>query len=122
MLPLSGTTRIFLYRGATDMRKSFDGLLGMIAIHFSGESAYAGSVFVFVNRRRTHVKLLTFDDGGFVIWYKRLERGTFRMPRGASGRVELSSRELTMLLEGITPRRLNRRYDRPRPVYPAATM
>ncbi len=112
MLPFIGNARIFLYRGATDMRKSFDGLCGVIERHFS-VSVMSGSVFVFVNRRRDRIKLLFFDGDGLALFYKRLESGTFRLPDGLSGEVELSSADLAMLLEGIVPLRVGRRWRRP---------
>lgn len=113
MIPFaSGSMRIFLYRGATDMRRSFDGLSGMVEAHFS-TAVLSGNLFVFVNRRRDRVKLLYFAGDGLAIFYKRLEVGSFRVPQGPSGEVELSPAELSMLLEGITPLRVSRRW-RPR--------
>ena len=112
MIGLPGSARIFLYRGSTDMRKGFDGLAGMVRRHFR-EDVLSGSLFVFVNRRRTHVKILTWDRDGFVVYAKRLERGTFCIPSADSDQVQLSTAELLMLLEGITPLRVNRRYRHP---------
>jgi len=112
MIPVTGGVRIFLYRGASDLRRGFDGLSGMVRTHF-GVDLFSGSLFVFVNRRRTYLKLLYWDRDGFAIWAKRLERGTFGLPRGEAGTPELSARELFMLLEGIVPLRLHRRYRRP---------
>ena len=110
MIPVTGGTRLFLYRGRADMRKGFDGLSGMVEAHFS-ESLFSGALFIFVNHRRNRVKILYWDSGGLALWYKRLERGTFRMPEGREGEaVELTSAELSMLLEGITPLRVERRY------------
>jgi transposase len=110
MIPVTGGTRMFLYRGRADMRKGFEGLSGMVDAHFS-ESLFSGSLFIFLNQRRDRVKILYWDSGGLALWYKRLERGTFRMPSGREGEaVELSSAELSMLLEGITPLRVERRY------------
>lgn len=111
MLSLTSATRIFLYRGSTDMRRSFDGLCGMVRQEM-GADPLSGSLFVFCNRRRTMVKILYWVDDGFVVWAKRLERGTFRMPVGADGHAEIDRRGLTMLLEGVAPRRLHRRYQR----------
>jgi len=110
MIPVTGGTRMYLYRGRADMRKGFDGLSGMVEEHFT-ESLFSGSLFIFLNRRRDRVKILYWDHGGLALWYKRLERGTFQMPAGKDGEaVELSSAELSMLLEGITPLRVSRRY------------
>ncbi len=113
MLTLAGAARIWLYRGATDMRRSFDGLAGMVRTYIE-EDLFSGALFVFVNRRRTMVKILYWQRDGWALWAKRLERGTFRMPTATTSvRLELSSADLAMLLEGITPRRVNRRYHRP---------
>lgn len=110
MIAVTGGTRLFLFRGRTDMRKGFDGLSGLVEEYFS-ESLFSGALFIFLNRRRNRVKILYWDGGGLALWYKRLERGTFRMPSGREGTaVELSSAELAMLLEGITPLRVDRRY------------
>ena len=110
MIPVTGGTRLFLFRGRADMRRGFDGLSGMVEEHFT-ESLFSGALFVFLNRRRDRVKILYWDSGGLALWYKRLERGTFRMPSGREGEaVELTSAELSMLLEGITPLRVERRY------------
>jgi transposase len=112
MLALTGTPQIFLYRQTTDLRKSFDGLGGLVQLHF-GDRLYAGAFFVFVNRRRTLVMILYWDRDGLAVWAKRLEQGTFRLPVTTAERVELSVAQLTLLLEGITPLRQNRRYRRP---------
>lgn len=112
MIALTGTTRIFLHRGTTDMRKGFDGLAGMVRHHFT-EDIFCGSLFVFVNRRRTYVKILYWDRDGFVVWAKRLERGTFKIPAADTDQIQLDTGQLSMLLEGITPLRISRRYRRP---------
>ena len=109
MLALTGATRIYLYRGAADMRKSFDGLSGLIRSELGGDPL-SGALFVFCNRRRTMVKLLYWDRDGLAIWYKRLEKGTFQLPKPETGAAEIDRRSLSLLLEGVTPRRLNRRY------------
>jgi len=109
MLALTGATRIFLYRGAADMRKSFDGLSGLVRTELE-QDPLSGALFVFCNRRRTMVKLLYWDRDGLALWYKRLEKGTFHLPTPTTGATEIDRRSLSMLLEGVTPRRLNRRY------------
>jgi len=110
MIPVTGGTRMFLFKGRADMRKGFAGLSGMVEEYFT-ESLFTGSLFIFLNRRRDRVKILYWDSGGLALWYKRLERGTFQMPAGKEGEsVELSSAELSMLLEGITPLSVSRRY------------
>lgn len=89
------------------MRKSFDGLSLIVQVSFP-DRLLTGSLFVFVNRRRNHLKVLYWNEDGLAIWHKRLEKGTFKVTW--DGKCQLSRREFTMLLEGITPRRLNRRY------------
>ena len=109
MLALTAATKIYLYRGAADMRKSFDGLSGLVREELQADPL-SGALFVFCNRRRTMVKLLYWDDDGLALWYKRLEKGTFRVPTAQTGTAQIDRRSLAMLLEGVTPRRLHRRY------------
>ena len=89
------------------MRKSYDGLAGLLANCFP-EVELEGSLFVFMNRRQTQLKALYWDGDGYAIWAKRLRKGCFRKLDGEPA--SISRRELTMLLEGITPRRLNKRF------------
>jgi len=109
VLALTAATRIYLYHGPCDMRKSFDGLCGLIRSEL-GADPLSGSLFVFCNRRRNMVKLLYFDRDGFAIWYKRLEQGSFRPPSIASVDGLIDRRQLSMLLEGIIPKKVSRRY------------
>ena len=110
MLALTAATRIYLYRGAADMRKSFDGLSGLVREELH-EDPLSGALFVFCNRRRTMVKLLYWDRDGLALWYKRLEKGTFRVPESSAGAAaEIDRRDLSLLLEEVTPRRMSRRY------------
>jgi transposase len=109
MLGLTAATRIYLYQGAADMRCSFDGLAGLVRAGLGGDPL-SGALFVFANRRRTLAKLLYWAGDGFVIWAKRLEKGTFRFPSSASQSAEIDHRHLMLLLEGVSPRRLHRRY------------
>jgi len=90
MIGLPGSVRILLFSEPTDMRKGFDGLGAMVTA--AGESLYSGHLFVFLSRRRDRAKILTFQKGGFVLWYKRLERGRFKPVRGPRSRqVELDA-------------------------------
>lgn len=94
------------------MRKSFDGLSGLVSRELQREPTN-GEVFVFLNRRRTHIKLLHWEPGGFVLYYKRLEKGTFTPPpQGSTG--QLSWSELILMIEGIqvTASRKMARYHR----------
>ena len=108
MLTLSGSNRIFLFMQPTDMRKSFRGLSALVYRHAGRPED--GSYYVFVNRVRTHVKVLYWDGDGLAIWYKRLEKGSFVMPQLDGDRVELDRRALAMLLEGIVPLRMKKRF------------
>jgi len=83
MLALSAVTHIYLYRSACDMRRSFDGLCGLIRSELRADPL-SGSLFVFCNRRRTMVKILYFEGDGLAIWMKRLERGCFRLQQRAA--------------------------------------
>ena len=109
MLSLTAATRIYLYRAACDMRKSFDSLCGLIRSEL-GANPLSGSLFVFVNRRRNMVKLLYWDQDGLAIWYKRLERGSFTPPALCSDGDQIDRRQLSMLLEGVVPQKMEKRY------------
>ncbi len=102
MLNFSASQRFFLYRGATDMRKQFDGLGGLVRQHFN-QGLLSGDVFIFINRRRDRIKLLMWDRTGFALYYKRLERGTFELPRldAEKTTMEMSWTQLMLMLEGI---------------------
>ena len=110
MIAFSSAQRYYYYREATDMRKSFDGLSGLIRTGLNRDPL-SGEVFVFINRRRTHIKLLVWDRNGFVLFYKRLERGTFEIPESG----QLSWHQLILMLEGISLKtvRYRRRYKLP---------
>lgn len=101
MLSLPTATRIFLAAEPVDIRKGFDALAGWVEAN--GLDVYSGHLFVFLSRRRTHVKVLTWSRGGFVLFFKRLERGRFQVPpRGSDARtIALDATELTLLLDGI---------------------
>lgn len=101
MILLPSTVRIFLCTRPTDMRKSFDGLSGLVQECFN-QDLLTGHLFLFVNRRRDRLKLLHFDRDGLVIWYKRLEAGSFQMPSTAEpDGLELKPAQLAMILSGI---------------------
>ncbi len=109
MLLLPGSVRILLASEPADMRNGIDGLAA-IAQGAWREDVYAGSYFVFLSRRRDSVKILTLDNGGFVVFYKRLEAGRFRRPVTTEGdvSVKLDSTQLAMLLDGIDVSRVRR--------------
>jgi len=95
-------TRIYLAVGATDMRKSFEGLYGLARDRLACEPL-SGHIFVFANAQRNRLKLLFWDGSGLWVCAKRLEKGRFRWPEAVSGEVKVVLRheELTLLLGGI---------------------
>ena len=100
MLAFSSSLRYFVYSNATDMRKGFDGLSGLVRNNLRHDPQ-CGDVFIFINKPRSHIKLLFWDGDGFVIYYKRLEKGTFDLPRSDANCMELKRQDLMMILEGI---------------------
>jgi transposase len=110
MLSLTATTRVFVAREATDMRKGFDGLQGLVS-GILEQDPLSGHLFLFVNRRRDKLKILYWDGDGLAIWYKRLEQGSFQLPQLKEDQpsIELKSEELTMLLRGVDLTRVARR-------------
>lgn len=115
MLLIPGSVRVFVARDPIDMRKSFEGLANQVKFAL-GHDPLSGDVYVFLNRRRTLVKLLVWTRGGFTLVYKRLESGQFAFPeRVALGgdSVEVDMRELSMLLEGVDLRtgRIHKRWE-----------
>jgi transposase len=104
MLLISPPAKILLARGATDMRKSFTGLVTLTEAVLRQDPA-SGQLFVFINRRRDMMKMLYWDGTGFCIWYKRLARGGFQIPQIDSQTlatsIELNASQLSLILEGI---------------------
>ena len=101
MLSFPPSVRIHLATGATDMRKSFDGLAA-VAEHVMKLDPLSGHVFVFCNRRRDRLKILFWDRAGYWCLGKRLEEGTFAWPHADDApRIDLTTRELMCILEGI---------------------
>jgi transposase len=107
MLSLAGNARIFLCKDPINMHLSFEGLSFLVENIFKDEIT-SGSYFVFVNRTRDRLKILYWDADGLVVWYKRLEKGTF--PKQNLKNPLMERRDFFMMLEGIIPRRLYRRY------------
>ena len=114
MLSLPPTVRIFVAVPPADLRRGFDGL-AQLAREALQQDPFSGHLFVFSNRRRDRIKILYWDRDGYVIWMKRLERGSLCWPSPRDTRVELTAAELAAILGGIdlstTRRRL--RYVRP---------
>ncbi len=79
MLQLSSSVKYYWYNGAADMRKSFDALCGIVNQHMQ-LNILQGGVYIFVNKKRNQIKLLTWDGDGLAIYYKRLEKGGYELP------------------------------------------
>jgi transposase len=107
--------RIWLAAEATDMRCGFDRLAERVKVVI-GEDPLSGHLFVFRSRRGDRLKILVWERDGFVLWYKRLEAGVFKLPRMSEGArsIELRASELAMILDGIDVSKLKRvpRYER----------
>jgi transposase len=116
MLSLPNSVRIWVATSPTDLRKSFDTLAEVVRQQFQADPL-SGQLFVFHNKRADRVKLLYWDDDGFVILYKRLEEGTFRFPTAAAAGGQVRAADLQMLLDGVDLEsvRRRRRYRRPAP-------
>lgn len=103
MFCLNDTMRYFLCPGKTDMRKGINSLCGVVHDRM-GHDVRLGDVFIFINRSRTTMKLLHAEDGGMVLYVKRLEEGTFRLPTydSRSRSYPMEWRDLVMMVEGIS--------------------
>ncbi len=104
MIALPPQIRIFLYRHATDMRKSFHGLVALTESAIK-QDPLSGSLFVFVNGRRDRIKILYWGETGFCIWYQQLQRGTYQLPIPESledgDTLEVTRSQLSLILDGI---------------------
>jgi transposase len=101
MLAIGRRPRVYLSRVPTDMRCSFEGLSAR-ARSVIQQDPLSGHLFVFLNRQRDYIKVLYWDDGGYCIWSKRLERGTFELPVSEAAHVEIDANKLLLMIEGIS--------------------
>lgn len=108
MFMLPPSVNIFLSTEPTDMRNAIDGLAAKV--RRAGGDPFDGHLYVFVSRRRDRIKVLAWSRGGFVLWYKRLEKGRFRLPPFTVGQttMALDAGQLAMLLDGLDFSRLKR--------------
>jgi transposase len=113
MLSFASGMKIFVYTQVTDMRKGFNGLSGIVRSEFQSDPT-DGSLFIFINRRRDRMKLLHFDGGGYWLYYRLLEAGTFEelKPKDDSCRLQIDATQLSMLLWGVSLVRSDRRRKR----------
>jgi transposase len=110
MFGVGPATRIYLATGATDMRKGFEGLYGLVRDRLASDPL-SGHVFLFANAQQNRLKLLFWDGSGLWVCAKRLERGRFRWPEAAAeeAKIVLSHEELTLLIGGIDLAQTRRR-------------
>ena len=111
MLSISPAVKIFFCTQPTDLRRGFDGLAVLVQQSL-GKNPLSGHLFLFVNRRRNRLKMLYWAGDGYALWYRRLERGTFELPRsdptGSVG-LEISASQLSLILDGIELSSVRRR-------------
>lgn len=106
MLAIPAQARLFLYQHPINMRKSFEGLSAAVEQSFPGE-ILSGALFIFLNRRKDHIKVLFWDGDGFAIYFKRLEQGTY-LWKGKTAAIDRKA--FLMLLEGVVPKRIQKRF------------
>jgi len=110
MFALTSENRFHLFSQPTDMRKSFDGLSGLIQ-NILESNPCSGDVFVFINKRRDKIKLLYWQGISFILYYKRLEKGTFELPVYDStvGSITLNYPQLVMIIDGLSIKNIQKR-------------
>ncbi len=113
MLNISSDIKIYAYTRATDMRKGFNGLSGIVRDEFQSDPT-DGNLFIFINRRRDRMKLLHFSGGGFWLYYRLLENGTFEELKTSSDscQLQMDATQLSMLLAGVSLVASNKRRKR----------
>ena len=100
MFSIPGSVRVFVATTPVDLRRGFDGLAALTR-EVLLEDPLCGHLFAFRNRRGDRLKILFFASGGYCLFYKRLERGTFRLPEGEEAGLEIDAGDLGLILEGI---------------------
>lgn len=115
MLGLTDHHNYYYYQGIADMRKGFNGLSGLVKEEM-GSDPLDGSVYLFINRRRDRMKMLVWESGGYMLYYKRLERGTFQVPltTGGENKIQMNWEQLVLMIRGIKFEKIERknRYQR----------
>ncbi len=100
MILLPENVQVYLAVGSTDMRKSINGLSSIVMDEFELD-AFSGNIFAFCNRGRKIIKILFWDQNGFCLWHKRLEKDQFCWPHSTSEIIQLDARQLAWLLAGL---------------------
>lgn len=101
MLSIAHIHRCYLYRSRTDMRKGVDSLCGLIRNEL-GKDPLNGELFVFFNCNHSQIKLLLWEQDGFSLYQKKLERGTYELPEGTGAHHSINSTQLNLILQGIS--------------------
>ena len=116
MISLTDRRSYHLYRKETDMRKGFNLLCGLV-VNELGRRVLSGDAFIFINKPRTHLKLLVYEQGGFTIFYRRLEKGAFEVPAFDldAKSMQLSANQLNFILQGVSLQSIKyrKRYQHP---------
>lgn len=107
MFSVPASVRVFVATGPVDLRRGFDGLAALTR-EVLEQDPLSGHLFAFRNRRGDRLKVLFFAAGGYCLFYKRLERGTFRLPVGEGARAEIEAGDLSLILEGLDLSRVAR--------------
>lgn len=100
MFSLNAHQNYYIYSKATDMRKGFNGLSGLVRNEMA-QNPMSGAVYIFLNRRRDRMKILVWESGGFVMYYKLLEKGTFQRPKLNGTSATISWHQLVLIMEGV---------------------
>ena len=110
MLHLHSSTTYYWYNDITDMRKGFDALCGVVQQHMQS-NFLQGGVYIFVNRKRNQIKLLTWEGDGLAIYYKRLEKGVYELPAivAENARASIDALQLQLILQGIVLKSVQRK-------------
>ena len=108
MLGLSSNLRYFLCCNTIDMRNGFDVFSGIVRNHLKNDPL-SGDIFIFLNKTRTHIKLLYWDGDGFALFYKRLEKGRYALTAHHGPSQQIKREELMMLLEGLSFKSMNKK-------------
>jgi len=109
VIGLTNHHKYFLYEGVCDMRKGFNGLSGIVTTLML-RSPTDGCVYLFINRRRDRMKMLVWESGGYMLYYKRLEQGRFELPQNsATGKLQITWETLVLLLTGISLHQIKRK-------------
>ncbi len=109
MLSIPSQVAVFAFTKPVDFRKQHDGLFGIVQNQLK-EDPLDGSLYIFLNRRRDRIKILVWDSNGLWLFYKRLEKGTFEMPRGGvDGKLSMTRAKLAMLLDGFAFEKVEKR-------------